>query len=78
MTRCIVRAMSPERSASYETQKTPAILYHLRHSPPPTKEGVHSREAGVIGRRSFLRKVGIVGVSLAPATALLLTDSERT
>jgi Ferritin-like domain len=43
---------------------------------PPAKDEVHSHQAGVVGRRSFLRKMGIVGVSLAPATALLLKEGK--
>ena len=45
-------------------------------SPPPTKEAVHSRETSVVGRRSFLRKMGIAGASLAPVTALLLNQGK--
>jgi hypothetical protein len=45
-------------------------------APPPTKDEVHPHQAGVVGRRSFLRKMGIVGVSLAPATALLLKEGK--
>jgi hypothetical protein len=47
---------------SSETQSLPAGKYE-----------VDSRDHSVVDRRSFLRKMGIVGVSLAPATALLLS-----
>jgi hypothetical protein len=51
-------------------------VYSKTQSPPLTKEAIPSHEASVVGRRSFLRKMGIVGVSLAPATALLLKEGK--
>jgi hypothetical protein len=60
--------MKPKNSSHPVPSKT--------QSPPPTKEAIHAHDAGVVGRRSFLRKMGIVGVSLAPATALLLKEGK--
>jgi hypothetical protein len=44
-------------------------------SPPPTREAIDYRETGAVGRRSFLRKMGIAGASLAPVLALLVASS---
>jgi hypothetical protein len=42
---------------------------------PPTREPIDYRETGAVGRRFFLRKMGIAGVSLAPVLALLVASS---
>ena len=42
--------------------------------PPPTREAIDYRETAV-GRRSFLRKMGIAGASLAPVLALMVASS---
>ena len=57
------RKTSPH-SVSSETQ-----------SPLPTGEAIGYRETGAVGRRSFLRKMGIAGASLAPVLALLVASS---
>src|SRR5260370_19712873 len=44
-------------------------------SPPPTREEIDYRETGAVGRRSFLRKIGIAGALLAPVLALLVASS---
>ena len=44
-------------------------------SPPPTREAIDYRETGAVGRRSFLRKVGIASASLATVLALLVASS---
>src|SRR5260370_41185940 len=42
--------------------------------PTPTRKAMDYRETGVVGRRSFLRKMGIAGASLAPVLALLVAS----
>ena len=44
-------------------------------SPPPTREAIDYRETGAVGRRSFLRKMGVASASLAPVLALLVASS---
>jgi len=56
-----MKTESSTHSVSLETQ-----------SPPPAKAAIDSLGTAVVGRRSFLRKMGIAGASLAPVTALLL------
>ena len=68
-------AMRPERSA-YENQKLHCSCVIRDTVPSPAKQAAHSRETGVVGRRSFLRKMGIAGASLAPVTALLLNEGK--
>ena len=43
-------------------------------SPPPTREAIDDRETGAVGRRCFLRNMGIAGASLAPVLALLVAS----
>jgi Ferritin-like domain len=45
-------------------------------SPPPAKDAIDSREPGVVGRRAFLRKMGLAGASLAPVSALFLEEGK--
>jgi hypothetical protein len=44
-------------------------------SPPSTKEVIDCDESGAVGRRSFLRKMGIGGAFLVPVLALLVASS---
>jgi hypothetical protein len=48
---------------------------HSVLSLPPTREAVDPRERGAVGRRSFVKKMGIGGALLAPLLALLVTSS---
>src|ERR1700730_3197826 len=43
---------------------------------PTARHENDSRDHSVVGRRSFLRKMGIAGASLVPATALLMTQGK--
>ena len=55
---------TPPHSVSSETQ-----------SPLPTREAIDYRETGAVGRRSFLRNMGIACASLAPVLGLLVASS---
>jgi len=44
-------------------------------SPPPLREAIGYGGTAAVGRRSFLRKMGIAGASLAPVLALLVASS---
>src|SRR6266436_9841139 len=43
---------------------------------PPTTHENDARNHRFVGRRSFLRKMGMAGASLVPATALLMRDGK--
>jgi Ferritin-like domain len=49
---------------------------HLRHSPPPPAIDIQSRWHNVVRRRSFLKGLGMVGATLLPANALLMTKGK--
>ena len=44
-------------------------------SPPPRREAIDYRETGAVGRRSFVRKIGIAGALLAPVLTVLVASS---
>jgi hypothetical protein len=48
----------------------------LETQPPPLARAIDSLGTAVVGRRSFLRKMGIAGASLVPVTALLLKEGK--
>src|SRR5258708_36092152 len=56
-------------------KNSPHSVSSETQSPPPTREAIDYRETGAVGRRSFLRKMGIAGASLAPVLALLVASS---
>src|ERR1700719_1464133 len=56
-------------------KNSPHSVSSETQSPPPTREAIDYRETGALGRRSFLRKMGIAGALLAPVLALLVTSS---
>jgi hypothetical protein len=56
-------------------KNSPHSVSSETQSPPPTREAIDDRETGAVGRRSFLRKMGIGGASLAPVLALLVASS---
>jgi hypothetical protein len=76
MAHCVVRTKDPKDRHPMNSKNSSHPLPSKTQSPPSTKETVDSHQSGVVGRRSFLRKMGIVGVSLAPATALLLKEGQ--
>src|SRR5258708_19902877 len=45
-------------------------------SPPPAREDIQSRWHNVVRRRSFLKGLGLVGATLLPANALLMTQGK--
>ena len=45
-------------------------------SPPPAREDIQSRWHNVVRRRSFLKGLGMVGATLLPANALLMTQGK--
>src|SRR5258708_18147213 len=55
-------------------KNSPHSVSSETQSPPPTREAIDYRETGAVGRRSFLRKMGIAGASLAPVLALLVAS----
>jgi hypothetical protein len=56
-------------------KNSPHSVSSETQSPPPTREAIDYRETGVVGRRSFLRKMGIAGALLAPVLALMVASS---
>jgi hypothetical protein len=60
-----MKTKSSLRSASFETPP-----------PLPGKDAVDSHNPGAVGRRSFLRKMGLAGASLAPVSALLMSEGK--
>ena len=44
------------------------------HAPSQELQGLEPRNHGNVGRRSFIRGLGIVGATLLPASALLMTE----
>src|SRR6267378_2348466 len=46
------------------------------HVPSQELQGLEPRNHGNVGRRSFIRGLGIVGATLLPASALLMTESK--
>src|SRR5260370_19418766 len=56
-------------------KNSPHSVPSERQSPPPTTEAIDYGETAVVGRRSFLKKMGVAGASLAPALALLVASS---
>jgi len=56
-------------------KNTPHSVLSETQSPPPVREAIDYCETGAVGRRSFLRKMGIAGASLAPVLALLVASS---
>src|SRR5260370_17777981 len=56
-------------------KNSPHSVSSETQSPPPTREAIDYRETGAVGRRSFLRQMGIAGASLAPVLALLVASS---
>jgi hypothetical protein len=56
-------------------KNSPHSVSSETQSPPPTREAIDYRETGAVGRRSFLRKMGIAGALLAPVLALLVASS---
>jgi Ferritin-like domain len=59
-----------------KTKNSPHSVSFETQSPPPAKDAIDSREPGVVGRRAFLRKMGIAGASLAPVAALFLQQGK--
>jgi hypothetical protein len=45
-------------------------------SPVPETQATESNTPGIVGRRSFLKGLGIVGATLLPASALLITEGK--
>jgi hypothetical protein len=56
-------------------KNTPHSVSSETQSPPPTRKAIDYRETGAARRRSFLRKMGIAGASLAPVLAVLVASS---
>ena len=56
-------------------KNSPYSVLSETQSSPPTIEASDYRESGAIGRRSFVSKMGIAGVLLAPALAVLVASS---
>jgi hypothetical protein len=56
---------NPPPTVSIETQ-----------SPPPAREDIQSQWHNVVRRRSFLKGLGLVGTTLLPASALLITKGK--
>ena len=55
-------------------RNSPQSVLSETQSSPPTREAIDYRETGAVGRRSFVRKIGIAGASLASVLALLVTS----
>src|ERR1700693_1820980 len=73
ITRVIQRPQKLNRNM--KRKNSPHSVSSETQSPPPTREAIDYRETGALGRRSFLRKMGIAGALLAPVLALLVTSS---
>jgi hypothetical protein len=56
-------------------ENSPQSALSETQSPPPTREAIHYRETSAVGRRSFVRKMGIAGALLASVLALLVASS---
>jgi hypothetical protein len=56
-------------------KNSPHSVLSEAQSSPPRKETIDYGESGAVGRRSFLRKMGIAGAFLAPVLALLVASS---
>jgi hypothetical protein len=56
-------------------RNSPQSVLSETQSSPPTREAIDYHETGAVGRRSFVRKMGIAGASLAAVLALLVAPS---
>ena len=59
-----------------KTKNSPFPVSSETQSLPSARDKNVASNHRLVGRRSFLRKMGIVGASLVPATALLMRDGE--
>ena len=57
-------------------EKLPPTVSSETLSPPPTSEDIQSQWHKVVRRRSFLKGLGMVGATLLPANALLMTQGK--
>ena len=65
---------NPKKSRNHhmKTKKTPLSVSSLTQPPSAVREEIES--SNKLGRRSFLKGLGIAGASLAPVAALLMTE----
>ena len=56
-------------------KNSPQSVLSETQSSPPTREAIDYHETGAVGRRSFVRKMGIAGALLAPVLAVLVASS---
>jgi Ferritin-like domain len=57
-----------------KTKSTPPSVSYVTQSPSRTRQEIDSPNNGNVGRRSFLKGLGMAGATLAPVTALLMNE----
>src|SRR4030088_3528968 len=65
-----------QKHRNMKTKNSPHPVSSKTQSLPAATHENESRNHSVVGRRSFLRKMGMAGASLVPATALLMTQGK--
>ena len=62
--------------SSYEKQKHPLCGSCITQSPSRVRQEIESPNNSNVGRRSFLKGLGMAGATLLPASALLMTEAK--
>jgi hypothetical protein len=60
-----------------KTKRTPPSVSNVTQSPSRARQEIDSPNNGNVGRRSFLKGLGMAGATLAPITALLMNEAMR-
>src|SRR5882757_8582103 len=66
----------PKDCWSYENQTYPPSVSYVTQSPSRARQEIDSPNNGNVGRRSFLKGLGMAGATLLPASPLLMTEAK--
>jgi hypothetical protein len=59
-----------------KTKRTPPSVSYVTQSPSRARQEIDSPNNGNVGRRSFLKGLGMAGATLLPASPLLMTEAK--
>src|SRR5271165_1972796 len=78
MANCIVHARrrSKNRNRHMKNKSTLPSVSCVTQSPSRVRQEIESPNSGIIGRRSFLKGLGMAGATLLPASPLLMTEAK--
>jgi hypothetical protein len=73
---CTPRSKAPQKKENDNMKRKSSLHSTLSEtqSPPSKRKAIDDRETDAVGRRSFLRKIGIAGASLASLLAVLVAS----